>query len=703
MIGSGIHSLIRLPAWEMAFQFPPWERLIQGRARVASARCWVGADMTGLGSSRMPPLIIFGLTCDSYTPGQMNVTEISSRLPRAALLAVLLLVLATPFAFLGWRLVTLILLAASAIATAQSSEGKDRLDQILELGGFGSPALTAARMIVLLALGSAVWTDSAIVIPFVCAAILMTLLMVPARVVTDRLEARLGRTVFTRNLGGVAVDPPPAVANYLASGIGLAIAEIILFCAGALLTGQLLLAWSAAIVAVGLLAFTVLATALATRRIGEPYRGAVLAATHRALAGLSPKVALYVGSGDASNLYQTSMWLSALERVQEPTVILMRSRKQFAVLGPTATPVVCVPVAADFLSLELTTLRAGLFVANTGDVIHLIREPSLMSAFIGHGDSDKNSSANPFAKVYDEIWLAGEAGADRYRRANVGVRDDQFVFVGRPQLDAISSATGQLEPGEPPTVLYAPTWEGWNLEQQYSSLLGQAINFVQAALDSPTPLRLIYKPHPFTGRRLANARTAHQRIVSMLARANAANKLPSAPSQVLPADQRRELDGLSAIAGDELLARFSRDFWRRTDPRTHVVVEHGDVGLYDCFNAASFMAADVSSVLSDFMASDKPFAVFNTSSLPDDVFVDQFPSASAGTVISADGSHIPEVIDIVTGAAPDRQRWIRAAQHELLLGPPQPPATERFASAVSALVDRAEERQRPRVADDDSA
>lgn len=656
--------------------------------------------MAGLGSLKMPLLIILGLVGGGYTRGQMNLTKIGNRLPRPVLLAVLLLALAAPMAFVGWRLVTFILLTASAIASAQRSPGQDRIDQILELGGLGSPALTALRMIVLLALGSAVWTNSAVVIPFVCAAILVTLLMVPARVVTDRLEARLGRTVFTRNLDGVAVEPPAGVATYLASGIGLAIAELVLFFAGALLTGQLLVAWLVAIVAVGLLAFSVLATAVVTKRIGDPYRGAVLAATRRTLANLSPRVALYVGSGDASNLYQTSMWLSALERVQEPTIILMRSHKQFAVLGPTSTPVVCVPVAADFLSLELTTLRAGLFVANTGDVIHLVREPSLMSAFIGHGDSDKNSSANPFAKVYDEIWLAGEAGADRYRRANVGVRDDQFVFVGRPQLDAIDSATGQLEPGEPPTVLYAPTWEGWNLEQQYSSLLGQAVNFVQAALDSPMPLRLIYKPHPFTGRRLANARTAHQRIVSMLAKANAANKLPAAPSQVLPASQRRELDGLSAIAGDELLARFSRDFWRRTDPRTHVVVEHGDVGLYDCFNAASFMAADVSSVLSDFMASDKPFAVFNTSSLPDDVFVDQFPSASAGTVISADGSHISEVIDVVTGAAPDRQRRIRAAQHELLLGPPQPPATERFASAVSALVDRAEERQRPRATDD---
>lgn len=647
----------------------------------------------------MSPLIGFALTRDSYTSGQMNLSEIKRRLPHPAVQAVALLVLAAPFAFLGWRALVFVLLTASAVAGGQSSRGEGRLDQILELGGFGAPALTAARMIVLLALGSAVWTNSALVVPFVCAAVLMTLLMVPARLVTDRLEARLGHTVFTRNLDLLVVDPPPPVVSYLATGIGLALAESILFLAGALLTGQLLLAWLAAAVAVGLLAFTVLATAIATKKIGEPYRSSVLAATRRAVDELEPQVALYVGSGDASNLYQTSMWLATLEHIEQPNIILMRSPKQFDVLGPTSTPVLCVPVAANFLSMELTTLRAGLFVANTGDVIHLIREPSLMSAFIGHGDSDKNSSANPFAKVYDEIWLAGEAGADRYRRADVGIHESQFAYVGRPQLDAIDTGDQDREPGTPPTVLYAPTWEGWNLEQQYSSLLGQAVAFVQAVLDSPIPVRLIYKPHPFTGRRLPKARAAHQRIVSMLAKANAAQKLPVAPSQSMAPAQRKELQTLSAIAGDELLSRFGRDFWQRTDPRTHVVVDSGDIRLYDCFNAAQFMAADVSSVLSDFMASDKPFAVFNHSALPDGAFVDEFPSASAGTVISANGSNIDDVIDIITGAAPDNNQDARAAQHALLLGPSQPPATERFVAAVTSLVNQAEVRRASRLPD----
>jgi hypothetical protein len=31
--------------------------------------------------------------------------------------------------------------------------------------------------------------------------------------------------------------------------------------------------------------------------------------------------------------------------------------------------------------------------------------------FIGHGDSDKQASFNPFSRVYDEVWVAGAAAS----------------------------------------------------------------------------------------------------------------------------------------------------------------------------------------------------------------------------------------------------------------------------------------------------
>ena len=59
----------------------------------------------------------------------------------------------------------------------------------------------------------------------------------------------------------------------------------------------------------------------------------------------------------------------------------------------------------------------------------------------------------------NQVWVAGQAGRDRYLRAGVGVRDDDIVEVGRPQLADLSQA-GEGTAGPLRTVLYAPTWEG---------------------------------------------------------------------------------------------------------------------------------------------------------------------------------------------------------------------------------------------------
>ncbi|NEE17172.1 hypothetical protein G3M58_63230, partial [Streptomyces sp. SID7499] len=83
---------------------------------------------------------------------------------------------------------------------------------------------------------------------------------------------------------------------------------------------------------------------------------------------------------------------------------------------------------------------------------------------------DKLASVNPYSKVYDEVWTAGRAGRDRYALADVGVLDQDIVEVGRPQLEPIKSWTGTAK-NPVPTVLYAPTWEGWDDNPGNTSLL----------------------------------------------------------------------------------------------------------------------------------------------------------------------------------------------------------------------------------------
>ena len=64
----------------------------------------------------------------------------------------------------------------------------------------------------------------------------------------------------------------------------------------------------------------------------------------------------------------------------------------------------------------------------------MLRRPETTSVFVGHGDSDKPDSSNPYARVYDEIWVAGAVGRTRYVDAGLGIRAEAVVEVGRPQL-----------------------------------------------------------------------------------------------------------------------------------------------------------------------------------------------------------------------------------------------------------------------------
>ena len=135
------------------------------------------------------------------------------------------------------------------------------------------------------------------------------------------------------------------------------------------------------------------------------------------------------------------------------------------------------------MNLDLSTVRVALYAANVGKNIHMLRVPTMKHVFIGHGDSDKLASVNPFTKVYDEVWTAGRAGprplrAGRRRRPRRGHRR------GRPPAAGPIQAWAGAPETRCPTVLYAPTWEGWDDNPGNTSLLLAGENIVRRLLDA---------------------------------------------------------------------------------------------------------------------------------------------------------------------------------------------------------------------------
>ncbi|MFE0425996.1 hypothetical protein, partial [Streptomyces sp. NPDC058953] len=496
---------------------------------------------------------------------------------------------------------------------------------------------------------------------------------------------RLHRTlpVVTRNItpGGLRIpDAPPQILLRRAAQKMLHLdlpAVIGVLTAAA--TGEELAGYAgvATTVALGLLGTAVLVPYLLTRRV--PPATAVLDAVNDWLRAYRPTVVLYF-SGSAASAYQVNMWLETMEHIDGRPLILMRERELTTKLNETPVPVLCVPGGTHAMNLDLSTVRVALYAANVGKNIHLLRRPTMKHVFIGHGDSDKLASVNPFSKVYDEVWTAGRAGRDRYAVADVGVGDADIAEVGRPQLASITPADDRAGTVHPvPTVLYAPTWEGWEDDPGNTSLLLAGENIVRRLLAAEPPVRVLYKPHPFTGLRDPRAKAAHERVTALVEAAAAERRTdPRWAAERARGKERREfaaartaaieaelgrLRGPARAGGDEaersrdsladpeLLARAERlrtegneMYWNAAGWWEHRVVTGNEPRLYDCFNESDALVSDISSVVSDFMASGKPYAITDSAGLGADEFRRQNTAARAAVILGNDAGGLDRLL-----------------------------------------------------------
>ncbi|MFE3168616.1 hypothetical protein [Streptomyces sp. NPDC059224] len=452
-----------------------------------------------------------------------------------------------------------------------------------------------------------------------------------------------------------------------------------------------------------------------------PDADAVLAAVDDWMSQYKPETVLYF-SGSKDSAYQVNMWLETMEQLDSRPLVLLRERVILQNLAPTTVPVICVPGGVHLMNLDLATVRVALYAANVGKNIHLLRVPTMKHVFIGHGDSDKLASVNPFSKVYDEVWTAGRAGRDRYAIADVGVRDDDIVEVGRPQLAPIQSRPAAAE-DRCPTILYAPTWEGWDGNPGNTSLVLAGENIVKKLVKADPPVRVLYKPHPFTGTVSAKAGAAHRRVTALLEKAAAKRATDprftadTAAQTAAQADLTRiearlaELAGVGGEKRDEaeasrddvvdlqkheeiarLRAEWNDAHWRSFPDHQHRVVTGAEPHLYDCFNVSDAMVSDISSVVSDFIASGKPYAVTDSAEVGEEEFKLANTAVRAAVILSNSARELDALLDAVRDPSADPLALERDELKQYLLGPDEPTSIEQFNAAVAALARKAETR-----------
>ncbi len=434
------------------------------------------------------------------------------------------------------------------------------------------------------------------------------------------------------------------------------------------------------------------------------------------LAQYGPTVGMYF-SGGSSSAYQANMWLGTLAGLDGKPIIVLRERFMVQKIDATDIPIVCLPKVAHLMRLEHTTLKVLLHPANSGKTSQILRIPSIKHAFTNHGESDKLSSCNPYAKAYDEVWVAGPAARERYQLADIGVEDKDVVEVGRPQLAPIEPYQGPPS-GRYTTVLYAPTWEGWDGNPGNTSVILAGENIVRALL-ADDDVRLLYKPHPMTGSVDPRAGAANARIQAMIAEANArrSGALPGPEAAAELALRTEELNALTTSAfrrsADELermrlqgtpeegraaavadaVTAWEGAYWASFPQWEHRIITTARPAIFTCFNQADVLISDVSSVVSDYLSSEKPYAVANTTGMSEDDFRAHFPTVRAATILTPEADGVPALLDAVRDPEHDTLATERAALKTHLLGPSDPPSPVRFNQAALDLAAQADERR----------
>jgi len=246
------------------------------------------------------------------------------------------------------------------------------------------------------------------------------------------------------------------------------------------------------------------------------------------------EVVVYFGDR-SSKFYQLEQWIPVLEELHKTHRVVLVMRKGSALLRTLETTNLPVVFKRKFDPLHTfyhaNDFTLALYVNNGMTNFQSLAFAPMVHVHVNHGESDKLSMVSNQAKSYDKVFVAGDAAIERHRRALIDFDESALVKVGRPQLDIERPV--ELEPSNARTIMYAPTWEGENESNNYTSVDLFGPQIVEAALQIPNA-RVIYKPHPRVETSNDPAMTeANARILELLEAANDSISDESMQHQVL--------------------------------------------------------------------------------------------------------------------------------------------------------------------------
>ncbi|MCW2750435.1 MAG: hypothetical protein JWR83_1545, partial [Aeromicrobium sp.] len=324
----------------------------------------------------------------------------------------------------------------------------------------------------------------------------------------------------------------------------------------------------------------------------------------RALKAYAPTIGMAF-AGRSGAPWQLRMWEPYLVRSGEHCVVINLHPKYTQMIRDGAdltSPLIILGSreTADLDTVLVPTIRALFYVQNAQRNAEFMAYDRLTHVWLNHGDSDKPANFNERHAAYDVLVVCGQAGIDRYARHGIHVDPEKFVILGRPQASGILPASARTADPKIPAVLYAPTWHGLDQSVNFSSL-EKGPEIVRALL--ARGCRVIFRPHPLSYRW-----RIRREVVREI-------------REILKLD--REETGRWHVAGN-----MAEKTW----------------SVADCANHADVLISDVSSVVSDFLQSEKPYAMASMRASIED-FRAEFTVAQTAYVLLGDLSNLDDVLD----------------------------------------------------------
>jgi hypothetical protein len=475
-----------------------------------------------------------------------------------------------------------------------------------------------ARMLTALSVLICVWGSGGLERwPLLAVGVMVTLFIAYADIAARALNVGFLETVNlgvtrTRRQHWTAPNAVGRLMNVLA----------VLYVLAAFATGPTALATDLVLLAAALGVFgwtgsAILENYLHRRRETHPVDTQVISAVRR----LQPRYVVHF-AGARESEYQLQMWLDHFEAVGDPYLIIIRDRYLLdGIAAKTPAPIVLVPAQSVLDSLLPQSVRACYYVNHAVKNAQLIKLDNYIHVQLMHGDSDKAISRSPVSLMYDRVFVAGQAGVDRYHRHGVDIPNYKFRKIGRPQLHDLQVGERARVEGSLPVVLYTPTWTGLTAEVNYSSLK-QGGRIVEALLKRD--VTVVFRTHPYT-------------------RTNAAYQALSEEIQAMIAADAAQTGRAHLWGGQAETA----------------------VSLTECINAADVAISDISGTASDWLYSGRPFAMTDPKGFKS-AYLEEFPLAKAAYLLDPDAGNIDQVLDELL--LTDSKAELRAEIREYYLG-----------------------------------